>query len=47
MLQFVGPSETRTVRGYVDALRKAKVDRRINAVLRSYMNATRKNKKRA
>ena len=33
VLQFVGPSEARTVRGYVDALRKAKVDRRITAVL--------------
>jgi protease-4 len=33
VLQFVGPSETRTVRGYVDALRKAKLDRRITAVL--------------
>ena len=33
VLQFVGPSEARTVRGYVDALRKAKVDDRISAVL--------------
>jgi protease-4 len=33
VLQFVGPSEARTVRGYVEALRKAKVDRRITAVL--------------
>jgi protease IV len=33
VLQFVGPSEARTVRGYVDALRKAKVDERISAVL--------------
>jgi protease-4 len=33
VLQFVGPSEARTVRGYVEALRKAKVDRRIRAVL--------------
>jgi protease-4 len=33
VLQFVGPSEARTIRGYVDALRKAKVDRRITAVL--------------
>ena len=33
VLQFVGPSESRTVRGYVEALRKAKVDERITAVL--------------
>jgi protease-4 len=33
VLQFVSRSETRTVRGYVEALRKAKVDRRIAAVL--------------
>jgi protease IV len=33
VLQFVGRSEARTVRGYVEALRKAKVDRRIAAVL--------------
>jgi protease-4 len=33
VLQFVGPSEARTVRAYVEALRKAKIDRRINAVL--------------
>jgi protease-4 len=33
VLQFVGPSDARTVRGYVEALRKAKVDRRIAAVL--------------
>jgi protease IV len=33
VLQFVGPSDTRTVRGYVEALRKAKVDSRIRAVL--------------
>jgi protease-4 len=33
VLQFVSRSEARTVRGYVDALRKAKVDRRIAAVL--------------
>jgi protease IV len=33
VLQFVGPSDARTVRGYVDALRKAKVDNRITAVL--------------
>lgn len=33
VLQFVGPSDARTVRGYVEALRKAKVDSRITAVL--------------
>ena len=33
VLQFVGRSESRTVRGYVDALRKAKVDTRVAAVL--------------
>ena len=33
VLQFVSRSETRTVRGYVDALGKAKVDSRITAVL--------------
>jgi protease IV len=33
VLQFVGRSEARTVRGYVDALRKAKIDRRVAAVL--------------
>jgi protease IV len=33
VLQFVSGSESRTVRGYVDALRKAKVDDRVAAVL--------------
>ena len=33
VLQFVSGSEARTVRGYVEALRKAKVDKRITAVL--------------
>jgi protease-4 len=33
VLQLVGTSDAHTVRGYVDALRKAKVDRRITAVL--------------
>jgi protease IV len=33
VFQFVSRSEARTVRGYVEALRKAKVDRRITAVL--------------
>jgi protease-4 len=33
VLQFVSRAEAHTVRGYVDALRKAKVDRRISAVL--------------
>ena len=33
VLQFVSRSESRTVRGYVEALGKAKVDRRITAVL--------------
>jgi len=33
VLQFVGRSEARTVRGYVEALRKAKIDKRISAVL--------------
>jgi protease IV len=33
VLQFVRRSEARTVRGYVDALRKAKIDRRVAAVL--------------
>ena len=33
VLQFVGSADSRTVRGYVDALRKAKVDKRIAAVL--------------
>jgi protease-4 len=33
VLQFVSSSEARTVRGYVEALRKAKVDKRIAAVL--------------
>ncbi len=33
VLQFVGRSEARTVRGYVEALRKAKRDKRITAVL--------------
>jgi protease-4 len=33
VLQFVSRTEAHTVRGYVDALRKAKVDRRISAVL--------------
>jgi protease-4 len=33
VLQFVSRSEAHTLRGYVEALRKAKVDRRINAVL--------------
>jgi protease IV len=33
VLQLVSRSESRTVRGYVDALRKAKVDTRISAVL--------------
>ena len=33
VLQFVSRSDARTVRGYVEALRKAKVDRRISAVL--------------
>ncbi len=33
VLQFVGGSESRTVRGYVESLRKAKVDERISAVL--------------
>src|SRR5262245_31297847 len=33
VLQFVGRSESRTVRGYVEALRKAKADKRIAAVL--------------
>src|ERR1700752_3806875 len=33
VLQFVGRSEARTVCGYVDALRKAKIDTRISAVL--------------
>jgi protease-4 len=33
VLQFVGRSEARTIRGYVETLRKAKVDRRITAVL--------------
>ena len=33
VLQFVGGSEARTLRGYVEALRKAKVDTRVAAVL--------------
>ena len=33
VLQFVSRSEARTVRGYVEALRKAKIDKRIAAVL--------------
>ena len=33
VLQFVGNADSRTVRGYVDALRKAKVDSRVAAVL--------------
>jgi protease-4 len=33
VLQFVSRAEAHTVRGYVDALRKAKVDRRVTAVL--------------
>ena len=33
VLQFVGSDDARTVRGYVDALRKAKVDSRVSAVL--------------
>jgi protease-4 len=33
VLQFVGRSEARTLRGYVDSLRKAKVDERISSVL--------------
>ena len=33
VLQFVSRSESRTIRGYVDALRKAKVDRRVTGVL--------------
>ena len=33
VLQFVSRAESRTIRGYVDALRKAKVDRRVTAVL--------------
>jgi protease-4 len=33
VLQFVGRSEARTVRGYVEALRKAKLDKRVAAVL--------------
>ena len=33
VLQFVSRSESRTVRGYVEALRKAKVDKRVAAVL--------------
>ena len=33
VLQFVSRSESRTIRGYVDALRKAKVDRRVAGVL--------------
>jgi protease-4 len=33
VLQFVGRSEARTVRGYVEALRKAKVDSRVAGVL--------------
>src|SRR5262245_33463235 len=33
VLQFVGRTEVRTLRGYVDALRKAKIDSRISAVL--------------
>lgn len=33
VLQFVSRSESRTVRGYVDALRKAKIDQRVAAVL--------------
>jgi protease-4 len=33
VLQFVGRSDARTVRGYVEALRKAKIDKRVTAVL--------------
>lgn len=33
VLQLVGRSEARSVRGYVEALRKAKVDKRVSAVL--------------
>ncbi len=33
VLQFVSRGEAHTVRGYVDALRKAKIDKRISAVL--------------
>ena len=33
VLQFVGGSDARTVRGYVEALRKAKIDDRVAAVL--------------
>jgi protease IV len=33
VLQFVGRSDARTVRGYVETLRKAKTDRRVTAVL--------------
>ncbi len=33
VLQFVGSDDARTVRAYVDALRKAKVDSRVSAVL--------------
>lgn len=33
VLQFVGRSDARTVRGYVDALRKAKIDKRVTSVL--------------
>lgn len=33
VLQFVSSTEARTVRGYVETLRKAKVDRRVAAVL--------------
>jgi protease-4 len=33
VLQFVARSEARTLRGYVEALRKAKIDKRVTAVL--------------
>src|SRR4029453_1097503 len=33
VLQFAGRSDAHTVRGYVDALRKAKIDKRVTAVL--------------